>query len=810
MSNGTVRISVRPIKLAFVIDPADTTHVLEAIRINSFLWGGIYNPILPYHGGVEGEEKVLLGYLDNYDPDYVVTDLLHIPAERADSYSPPMIAGKEVINAEQILQAMGTEDTPTYGLGLFDILESLIEKELKFHRRKPLNVDSFLPELGDTPPLFLAGVFGNFHQEIDRRFRDSFEQEFGTERLSCTLENYVECLSKEEPSLMEVASFYKLDKSLSSVYLNRPVSMDWWGLGSGMFFLDAESSLDMMDFWNLRASGWDLIAIPKQISSSATIKRFVSEYIEKSFGVYTLNHAIYRYTTLFKSRSTSTEDFESFANAIQVSPPEDPGHSKLTLQPSYPRIWEPEARYKDGVECCEIGSRGGIYQDVVSDNDWIAFKSVAPEFYQASAPLDRRPRFANEIELQFFREKDLLAEVIPEGGDYLRRIISGVGGQWRLSKKGIVVMSPYPNEKVSMTVPRGEKVFTGWLKEQKWDIRLSDKGYLAKQIFKQVGGTYGLSSLANEDLIALLERMNTLSKSLRGLSTKAAKVHKILVENGSAEAAEEIEDFLDGIRSVKLPDEVEGKALHQAEFWAEIQRIAIKKRDDPKQFLKHLMELRMFRLGVKIQCSICTQKSWYSIAQFDYELQCPKCTENFLIDSYSPEQIAWAYRTFGPFSLPNQAYGAYSVLLTFRFFSLQLQSATTPMMSFEAQKGDTKIEADIGLFARVDAFRRRVVRLVFAECKTYNDFTKNDADRMVTLGEQFPDAIFCFATFKTSLDEREKGLIRKVADQTQGYEEDRRQFKPILILTNSELFSNYHGTRGLPELCEKTQSLYLA
>jgi len=269
--------------------------------------------------------------------------------------------------------------------------------------------------------------------------------------------------------------------------------------------------------------------------------------------------------------------------------------------------------------------------------------------------------------------------------------------------------------------------------------------------------------------------------------------------------------------------------MHHASFWAEIQKMAAKTGDDPKKFLKHLMELQVFRLGVKIRCSTCTQYSWYSIDESGYELQCPKCTERFSIRSYSPKELDWAYRTFGPFSLPNQAYGAYSVLLTFRFFSGLLQAATTPIMSFEAKKDGTKIEADLGLFVKVEPLRRGFVKLVFVECKTYNSFIKKDADRMITLTEHFPDAILCFATLKQSLDDREKELIQEVVNRSQSYEEDRRAFRPILILTNTELFSKYDpkmtwdyrggkyievansyiGIRGLPELCEATQQLYL-
>jgi len=101
---------------------------------------------------------------------------------------------------------------------------------------------------------------------------------------------------------------------------------------------------------------------------------------------------------------------------------------------------------------------------------------------------------------------------------------------------------------------------------------------------------------------------------------------------------------------------------------------------------------------------------------------------------------------------------------------------------------------------------------------------------MIALAEHFPDAVLCFATLKHSLDQSEKELIGRVTDQSLSYEVDRRPFKPILILTNTELFSNdgpeitwnhagamyedvasrYIGIRGLPEMCEETQRRYLS
>ena len=83
MTRGTIKVKLRPIKLAFLVHPNDKESLLKAIEINTFLWGGTYNPIIPTYNCIppnrEGlpsnnpsAQNVISGYLDNFDPDYVV------------------------------------------------------------------------------------------------------------------------------------------------------------------------------------------------------------------------------------------------------------------------------------------------------------------------------------------------------------------------------------------------------------------------------------------------------------------------------------------------------------------------------------------------------------------------------------------------------------------------------------------------------------------------------------------------------------------------------------------------------------------
>lgn len=245
--------------------------------------------------------------------------------------------------------------------------------------------------------------------------------------------------------------------------------------------------------------------------------------------------------------------------------------------------------------------------------------------------------------------------------------------------------------------------------------------------------------------------------------------------------------------------------------------------------MESLVNSRVIQPGLEIQCPTCRQHSWYSVKEADYELRCPKCLETFEFPGQNLKKATWAYRTIGPFTLPQQAYGVYSVLLTLKFFADQLAAATTPMLSFTAKKGTLSIEADLGLFVRKHNPQGTRTHLVFAECKTLNSFERKDAARMTLLAEQFPGALLVFATLRKSLTNQEKRLLRPVVNRGRRCWKAEQPCNPVLVLTGNELFSRRHprqvwkdlggvfaahslsfgDPRELISLADDTQQIYL-
>ena len=82
MSFGNVNLTLRPLRMAFLVNPSDRAGILEAIQLNTFLWGGSFNPIVPvfrhkpkaWRDQIErtSAKGVAEGLVQSFDPDYVV------------------------------------------------------------------------------------------------------------------------------------------------------------------------------------------------------------------------------------------------------------------------------------------------------------------------------------------------------------------------------------------------------------------------------------------------------------------------------------------------------------------------------------------------------------------------------------------------------------------------------------------------------------------------------------------------------------------------------------------------------------------
>jgi hypothetical protein len=182
---GSIDVKVRPIRLAYLVDPNNGTQVREAIRLSSTLWGGSYFPIIPVHKRMPATWKdaplkaplakqVTLGYVDAFDPDVFVQYAKEVPGYLSE-------LGREIIKPDDIWEPLetGGDLSPKFGLGIFELLKDVFEEHFKYKSKYPVRV--VLPRIPTELALFWSSLFGEIPSKlraiIEKHYREPLEME---------------------------------------------------------------------------------------------------------------------------------------------------------------------------------------------------------------------------------------------------------------------------------------------------------------------------------------------------------------------------------------------------------------------------------------------------------------------------------------------------------------------------------------------------------------------------------------------------------------------------------------------------------
>jgi len=700
--------------------------------------------------------SVIKGYIDGFDPDFFVNFSVYSAAQLN-------IEEDNIIQAEDLLESLREDAAPTIGAGIFEVLNQFIYDELRFIRKDP--IDFIKPNLEGPHKLFLSSIYGDLG-EFEDLFYNKYLRDFGAKEIDVSINNYLEFVNPK----------YMNARRLGAEYLEQRLRKDF------LFYIDASNVLDVIDFWNLRAAGFNVIPIPKQAEKIEAVKKLAENTIENAYRPYRYNKDIYHNASFIKGRGTRKSELKYFSESLSIEKPANGNKLKFSSQHWYPRIWNEWARRNSHENIIPAYSKEKD-TELLDGQNRFRIKVLDPEFDVFFANTSG-PRFVNEMDSRIYGHDELLAQAIPLGGEHLSRVVGKYSlREWRISKTGPIYLASHKNWSIYYEPPLAEPVMAAWFKEQGWDVQLSPSGKIAKQMINQLGGIWGIGNLKHEKLIELFQDLNNKG---------------FVSEN----------DFKGRIARI----------VNEGNVWI--------KRD---QFIQNLLDKNIFQLGVQIICPACTQKTWYSLEGVSNEVQCSSCLNDYQIQSIGLDDKQWAYRATGTFGLPKQAYGAYSVLLTLSALTRDRHEKVTPILSFDAKKGSKDIEADLCLFTEKEFRDETTQELVFAECKTYNKFEKKDIERMKTLAKEFPGSVLVLATMREKLTDAEKRMIKPLVNNGRRHWKSEQTYNPVIILTGTELFSNQgiphcwkdkegrageiekgnFYSRNLSDIADATQQIYL-
>jgi hypothetical protein len=818
MAFGDITVTLRPIKFAFLVNPAERGILDRVVEASLFQWGGLHNPIIPifrklppYWSDLPSRKlapaEICSGYLRMFDPDAVI-----VCGNVDKSVVPSHI--EHVHTLDEFAGDLSKEDSQSFGVGLFELLDQFAETEFKYARRDEMKV--LMPTYDAASSTLFKAVIGQIPAQAKRETYRSLIKSIEVDQPHVTIDNFLQVIRHPHRFFLSAVCAQNLE-------FRRPRTER----SLAAFLMNHTNALDIIDFWNLRALGWHVLPIPLKLASAPDTAAFVQGFINRQ---RSLDRAAPGVTdvAILKGRSITPSDFDAFINSV----PRTAGQS-LTVQTWYPPMWDEFTRRFGRLTCSNI-SAGQAHTPVSDEKSRVRIKALAPTFMAAN--LGHGPRYANDIRISMYGQSEFGAEVLPPYENSVARLFGiGLLTDWRAGPGGPTYLGRYADAMIHLNQPSPRDVISTVLATRGWkNFEFSSSGNVAYQMMKHLGGPYQIGLLRNLSLIQFLESLATggdpeeEEKIARQIDAKLKALAGQNEQIPLADAKKVVRAEIGKLAGVPFPT----KDVEEREFFKNISRIANSRRFplDASTLVERYTKAKIFNLGVRVQCSVCDQRSWYPLELIRSELQCPICLSQFELPTHNPRnEIKWSYKSLGPFALPKQGFGAYSVLLTVAFLSDWHDPATTPIFSFRANHSGKELEADFMMFYRSATFWERETETIFGECKSFNGFSGKDIRRMTALAEDNPDAVLVFATLASQFSDRDKRLLTPFVKKCRKYAKLERPKNPVLLLTGTELFSDFGPPQcwrdaggqmkvfadsgrpidGLLTLCDATQQLHL-
>ncbi len=772
MSQIDVSIRLRPIRFLFLVHPYDFKNLNKIFEINTCLWGGMYNPIIPYlkkvpnwwdrnHKSIYSAHKILDYNIKFFEPDFIV----ETEQGMAESLN---LSNDVILNIDDILSSLSDMHSyKGYGLNVFKLYKFMYQKEFKFVRRHEHRILDVKPEK-ERFKSFCSCIFGSFPNKkaliyIREGFKDAFDPKeilLNPDQLSSLYNKYFTSALKVGCEKLEVSHSRYRDPIL--------------------FLLNAFDPRDLIDFWNFRIIEKNVLAIPIQWIDQ--LSNFCKKFILRNHKPLPNNpHGVMITTTIQMPRSISEDEGKRIYERYLKS-------DKNGASPRYwyPSFWLPPSEMILGYSRPTITSTSKRVRCKIraSDNS-INFDSLHPEF---TDDYSNRYCWANVIGLDNRFLNDDIAVVYPNNLHETTFPHLSLGlGHILTTTEGFVVFPEFKNSDEYWLLQDGTTAIRKWLERKNITSEISTPGKYALQIVKALGGTRNLSAIANPKIIDLLNKM------------AQKQVEWKYQENNGVPPKYYSGNTVQYSNLKKLIYEI-----NKDNSWANFS-------------VSYLTSGNVIKLGIEVRCNECEHWNWYSIDAINYELKCESCLSSFAFPTSNPtnRSIRWAYRAVGPFSNPDYAGGAYSTVFSIRFFKHLLgfdnaKITWSTSLTFQFKSGK-KLETDFLLWyqRRPTFYQNYKPILVFGESKSFGkkSFEEKDILRLKGIANKFSGSVFVFSTMKESLSISEKKLIQSFALWGREYNNYGESKAPVIILTATELFARHNLSTEWKEQGGKYASL---
>jgi hypothetical protein len=722
---------LRPLRHAYLIKEGDHAGADRAVSLNTIIWGGIYNPIISVTPETECNE-----ILKEFDPDELV-NLTSTPLSAAISEG----FEQRIVNFDQVTRNDAWDGQVKLGFGfhMIPIVRHIFEKEARFIREESLASFYTCPDSIQWNRFFgfQCGSFSGL-PNLSINFKAEFMQALNARELYFdpkTLDEIVELV--DSPLRL---TGYGLD--LYGGFGNFPKHIVYIG--------DHRELSDLLEFWNIRATGRMCIFIP--VDLYRLFKSMIRRLAKPNNG----NAQIV--PELQKGQSVTDELFLEVCDWIR----------SLDTGPKTRRTWRPQFGGSEN-DAGTIEANKAEEISLLEGSQMTPAKFIKPEYLMEDEFAMGDFSWAVEIKMSGGTANVDFVFSIPYERKIERSIISGIThkgpGEARIGKQGLVVFVNNGTNNLFLSPLRTKDVLCALFESAGLKAEVSGPGQYMEQIIKKMGHLH----------------FDCRIFKVRGVREIIKKL-----SNGSILTQGNMRDIIMNT----VPDEF-GQNWRSEFYKTLIVRSGQRAELDFGVIFQQLLEKRVIRPGFEMKCENCFAKEWYHVSEFDEEYVCRYCFTKQRVNFSNKKE--WQYKADGLFRIENSAQGSIAAIVALwriqDFHSLD-EGRYQCSVTLQDKSSQNAYELDF-VCMRVGTFKAGY-ELVFGQAKNFVDFSPEEVGKMGTLSAKFLGRPYlCFSTMKESFSAQEKSAIGQLV----------REGHKVIALTRQELdpYSLYERFRSAPK-----------
>jgi hypothetical protein len=488
-----------------------------------------------------------------------------------------------------------------------------------------------------------------------------------------------------------VESYRQLTPSaLSRFNLSRDRSPNWDY--PGLYVGDANDFEDIVNFWNLRAAGVQVIFFDPE--HEARLGEMARAYVkllkerpreegtfEGAFGIWSK-----------KAKEVDVAIFQPECR-IEVHKEMWNGHN---LKP--PLMYIEDERV--------LGSR--------SENDGIpslTFELREKPFYEGHE-VHTQHLVASIDPLAFGEDEQVTFSYpfLPELNDFYRREACFTIDGARSERNGLGIITRVGTDALTIHALRRRTLIAKIFEAFGMNVQVSEAGRIASRLIQQMGGVQGCRVFKIAGVRALIEKYKPFQSFTRGDATQII---------GEVDPITHVPNF-SRYESLFIEPR-EGRELK------------------PHQVFDYLVKKNVFRVGLTFTCPNCELGFWTHLNNVATEVTCEYCGQRFNVTSQLKDG-AWAYRRSGLFGREDHQQGAIPVALTLQQIDTVLSWGAdyVTSMTVESATGSfAACETDLVIVSEKGFYDDRL-GIAIGECKGHGEITEQDVRNLSHVADAFP------------------------------------------------------------------------